>query len=120
LTLPQWSERSCAGLISIAPDVIAGEADVFRAERRDVAEEIIVDRPSLAAQLPVGGPQVFRVPEEAALDAALTAGGWEKVTRLHRTDDIPQEQCWLRAPGWVSERQFLLRFKMAYTQSTFV
>jgi protein-L-isoaspartate(D-aspartate) O-methyltransferase len=37
---------------------------------------------------------------EAALDAALTAGGWEKVVRLHRTGELPEDQCWLRAPGW--------------------
>jgi protein-L-isoaspartate(D-aspartate) O-methyltransferase len=37
---------------------------------------------------------------EAALDAALTAGGWERVTRLYRTHELPDDQCWLRAPGW--------------------
>jgi protein-L-isoaspartate(D-aspartate) O-methyltransferase len=37
---------------------------------------------------------------EAALDAALQAGGAEKITRLYRTDTIPAERCWLRAPGW--------------------
>jgi protein-L-isoaspartate(D-aspartate) O-methyltransferase len=37
---------------------------------------------------------------EAALDAALQAGGWQNVTRLYRTDDIPTEKCWLRASGW--------------------
>lgn len=37
---------------------------------------------------------------EAALDAALQAGGWENVTRLYRTDAIPPERCWLRAPDW--------------------
>ena len=26
--------------------------------------------------------------------------GLEKVTRLYRTDDIPEERCWVRAPGW--------------------
>ena len=37
---------------------------------------------------------------ERVLAAALEAGGWEKVTRLYRRDDLPEEQCWLRAPGW--------------------
>jgi protein-L-isoaspartate(D-aspartate) O-methyltransferase len=37
---------------------------------------------------------------ERALAAVLQAGGWEKVTRLYRRDDLPAEQCWLRAPGW--------------------
>ena len=26
--------------------------------------------------------------------------GLERVTRLYRTDDIPEERCWVRAPGW--------------------
>jgi protein-L-isoaspartate(D-aspartate) O-methyltransferase len=37
---------------------------------------------------------------EKALAAALSAGGWERVTRLYRRDDLPAERCWLRAPGW--------------------
>lgn len=37
---------------------------------------------------------------EAALAAALAKGGWERVTRLYRGDDIPEDRCWLRAPGW--------------------
>jgi protein-L-isoaspartate(D-aspartate) O-methyltransferase len=37
---------------------------------------------------------------EAALAAGFAKGGWEKVTRLYRGDDVPPEQCWVRAPGW--------------------
>jgi protein-L-isoaspartate(D-aspartate) O-methyltransferase len=37
---------------------------------------------------------------EQALAAAFAKGGWEKVTRLYRGNDIPEEGCWLRAPGW--------------------
>ena len=37
---------------------------------------------------------------EAALAAGFAKGGWEKVTRLYRSDDVPPEQCWVRAPGW--------------------
>jgi len=37
---------------------------------------------------------------EAALQAAFEKGNVAKVTRLYRTDDIPEERCWLRAPGW--------------------
>ena len=37
---------------------------------------------------------------EAALEAAFAKGGWERVTRLYRRDDLREEQCWLRAPGW--------------------
>lgn len=37
---------------------------------------------------------------EAALAAAFASGGWDRVTRLYRGDDLPAERCWLRAPGW--------------------
>jgi protein-L-isoaspartate(D-aspartate) O-methyltransferase len=37
---------------------------------------------------------------EAALDAALQRGGWQDITRLYRTDELPSDRCWLRAPGW--------------------
>jgi protein-L-isoaspartate(D-aspartate) O-methyltransferase len=37
---------------------------------------------------------------ERALAAALDKGGWVRVTRLYRSGDIPEEQCWLKGPGW--------------------
>jgi protein-L-isoaspartate(D-aspartate) O-methyltransferase len=26
--------------------------------------------------------------------------GWPRVTRLYRGTEVPEERCWLRAPGW--------------------
>ena len=37
---------------------------------------------------------------ERALAAAFENGGWERVTRLYRRGDLPDEQCWLNAPDW--------------------
>jgi protein-L-isoaspartate(D-aspartate) O-methyltransferase len=37
---------------------------------------------------------------ERALAAAFEKGGWERVTRLHRRGDLPDEECWLKAPDW--------------------
>jgi hypothetical protein len=37
---------------------------------------------------------------EGALAAAFEKGGWERVTRLYRRGDLPDEQCWLNAPDW--------------------
>jgi len=37
---------------------------------------------------------------ERALVAALEKDGGDRVTRLYRRGDVPEEQCWLRAPGW--------------------
>ena len=37
---------------------------------------------------------------EAALAAAFEKGGWRDVTRFYRGEDVPEENCWLRVPGW--------------------
>jgi protein-L-isoaspartate(D-aspartate) O-methyltransferase len=37
---------------------------------------------------------------EKALAAAFESGEHKRVTRLYRTDAVPAEQCWVRAPGW--------------------
>lgn len=37
---------------------------------------------------------------ERALARALAAGGQEAVRTLHRTDDLPDDRCWLRGRGW--------------------
>lgn len=37
---------------------------------------------------------------ERALAAAFDKGGQERVTRLYRSGDVPEEQCWLKGPGW--------------------
>lgn len=37
---------------------------------------------------------------ERALVAAFEKGGQERVTRLYRNGDVPEEQCWLKGPNW--------------------
>jgi protein-L-isoaspartate(D-aspartate) O-methyltransferase len=37
---------------------------------------------------------------ERALAEAFAKGGWEKVTRLYRDQEIPEERCWIRGSGW--------------------
>ena len=39
---------------------------------------------------------------EQALAAAFDKGGAERVTQLYWRDDLPEDQCWLRAAGLVS------------------
>jgi hypothetical protein len=49
---------------------------------------------------------------ECALAAAFEGGGWERVTRLVRRDDVPVAECWLKGPVGVSHsasRGFLPR-----------
>jgi protein-L-isoaspartate(D-aspartate) O-methyltransferase len=37
---------------------------------------------------------------EAALSEAFRRGGFDKVRKLRRTDDVPDSDCWVKAPGW--------------------
>jgi protein-L-isoaspartate(D-aspartate) O-methyltransferase len=37
---------------------------------------------------------------EKALAAAFRKGGFQNVKRLRRTDDAPDADCWVKAPGW--------------------
>jgi protein-L-isoaspartate(D-aspartate) O-methyltransferase len=37
---------------------------------------------------------------EHALAAAFEKADWTRVTRLYRTANLPEEQCWLRSEGW--------------------
>jgi protein-L-isoaspartate(D-aspartate) O-methyltransferase len=91
LILPLTARKTLSGATSIIR-----HGAVFRIERR--GDDFHARRISPVGVYPCEGG---RDPDsEAALDAALQAGGPEKVTRLYRADDIPAERCWLRAPGW--------------------
>jgi protein-L-isoaspartate(D-aspartate) O-methyltransferase len=37
---------------------------------------------------------------DRALAAAFDKGGFREVKRLRRTDDVPDADCWVKAPGW--------------------
>ena len=37
---------------------------------------------------------------ERALAEAFAKGGRQKVTRLYRDQDIPEERCWVSGSGW--------------------
>jgi protein-L-isoaspartate(D-aspartate) O-methyltransferase len=37
---------------------------------------------------------------ERALADAFAKGGWQKVTRLYRDENIPEERCWVGGSGW--------------------
>jgi protein-L-isoaspartate(D-aspartate) O-methyltransferase len=75
---------------------IARHGAVFRIERR--GDDYLARWISAVGVYPCEGGR--DAASEAALDRALQAGGWENVTRLCRTGDLPEERCWLRAPSW--------------------
>jgi hypothetical protein len=64
---------------------------VFRIERR--GPELFARRISGVAIFPCERGR------EQALAAAFDKGGAERVTRLYRRDDLPEDQRWLRAQG---------------------
>ncbi len=69
---------------------------VFRIERR--GSDFFARWLSGVAIFPCEGARDAE--SEAALAAAFQVERWREVTRLYRRDDLPAEQCWLRAPGW--------------------
>ena len=69
---------------------------VFRIERH--GPEFLARRISGVAIFPWEGGRDEA--GERALGAAFDKGGAERVTRLYLRDDLPEDQCWLRAPGW--------------------
>jgi protein-L-isoaspartate(D-aspartate) O-methyltransferase len=93
LILPLTTNQGFQGLGS---GPIERRGAVFRIERR--GDEFAARRVSAVAIFPCEGG---RDPEsEAALAAAFEKGDGREVTRLYRRDDLPEERCWLRAPGW--------------------
>jgi len=75
---------------------IARHGAVFQIERK--ADQYFAKWISAVGVYPCEGGRDDA--SEAALDAALQRGGSQDVTRLYRTDDLPADRCWLRAPGW--------------------
>jgi len=69
---------------------------VFGIKRR--GNELLAKWISAVAIFPCEGAR--DAASEGALAAAFEKGGWERVTRLYRRGDLPDEQCWLNAPDW--------------------
>jgi protein-L-isoaspartate(D-aspartate) O-methyltransferase len=78
------------------PNTDVRRGAVFRIVRQD--GEFLANRISGVAIFPCEG---MRDPDsEAVLAAAFEKGGVDRVTRLYRHDDVPDEDCWVRGPGW--------------------
>ncbi len=93
LIMPMTSDQGFGG---IAPVHFASAGAVFRIERR--AASYLAQWISPVAIFPCAGGRDQA--SERALAAAFAGGGWQKVTRLYRDQDVPDERCWLRGPGW--------------------
>ena len=64
--------------------------------RRD--HELHADFISAVAVYP--GEGVREEASEQALSAAFEQGGYRLATRLRRTEEVAEEECWVKAPGW--------------------
>jgi protein-L-isoaspartate(D-aspartate) O-methyltransferase len=69
---------------------------VFRIERR--GNDYLASWISGVAIFPCAGNRDEE--SEHALAKSFAKGGWQKVTRLYRNQDIPEERCWTRGSGW--------------------
>ena len=94
LILPLTSDKGF--LANDPPLSLERRGAFFRIERR--ASEYLAQWISPLAIIPC---ESCRDPEsEAALAAAFEKGGWERVTRLYRHNQMPPDRVWLSAPGW--------------------
>ena len=93
LILPMTSDQ---GFGAKSLERIASAGAVFRIERR--AEDYLAFWISPVAIFPCAGSRDEA--SERALAEAFAKGGWQKVTRLHRNQEIAEERCWVRGPGW--------------------
>ena len=77
------------------PSGDASRGAVFRIERRGA--EWFAKFLSPVAIFPC--EEARDAESESALAAAFEKGGWQRVTRLYRSDDRPADDCWLRGAG---------------------
>jgi protein-L-isoaspartate(D-aspartate) O-methyltransferase len=93
LILPMTSDK---GFGTVEPAQFARAGAVFRIIRQ--RDEYLASWISAVAIFTSAGNR--DEVSEQALAAAFERGGWQQVTRLYRQQDIPDERCWVRGPGW--------------------
>ena len=93
LIMPMTSDEGFGG---ITRERKASAGAVFRIERRSA--DYLAYWISPVSIFPCAGSR--DEVSERALAEAFARGGWQRVTRLYRNQDIPDERCWLRGQGW--------------------
>jgi protein-L-isoaspartate(D-aspartate) O-methyltransferase len=94
LILPMTSDQ---GFGASSPERVASAGAVFRIERR--GHDYFAAWISPVAIFPCAGSR-DEVSERALAEAFAKEGSWQKVTRLYRDQEIPEERCWLRGSRW--------------------
>jgi len=93
LILPMTSDQ---GFSSRAAERMARSGAVFRITRR--GDDYLAAWISSVAIFPCAGNR--DEVSERALAEAFAGNGLQQVTRLYRHEDVPDERCWVRGPGW--------------------
>ncbi|MGB6395817.1 MAG: methyltransferase domain-containing protein [Bradyrhizobium sp.] len=93
LILPMTSDQ---GFSAKSLERTASTGAVFRIKRR--GNDFFAHWISPVAIFPCAGSRDEA--SERALAEAFAKGGWQKVTRLYRDQEIAEERCWLRGSGW--------------------
>jgi protein-L-isoaspartate(D-aspartate) O-methyltransferase len=93
LVLPMTSDK---GFGAVEPAEFVRAGAVFRITRR--GNNYFASWISAVAIFPCAGNR--DEVSERALAEAFQKGGWDRVTRLYRHQDIPDERCWVRGDGW--------------------
>jgi protein-L-isoaspartate(D-aspartate) O-methyltransferase len=93
LILPMTSDQ---GFGAVPPELFARAGAVFRIRRH--GHDYVATWISPVAIFPCAGSR--DEVSERALAEAFAKGGWQQVTRLYRDQEIAEERCWLRGPGW--------------------
>jgi protein-L-isoaspartate(D-aspartate) O-methyltransferase len=93
LILPMTSDQ---GFGAKSLEGMAKTGAVFRIERR--AGDYLAYWISPVAIFPCAGSRDEA--SERTLAEAFAKGGWQKVTRLYRDQEIAEERCWVRGAGW--------------------
>ena len=93
LILPMTSDQ---GFAAKSLERMASAGAVFRIKRR--GHDYFAHWISPVAIFPCAGSR--DEVSERALAEAFAKGGWHKVTRLYRDQEIPDQRCWLRGPRW--------------------
>jgi protein-L-isoaspartate(D-aspartate) O-methyltransferase len=93
LILPMTSDQ---GFGAKSLERMARAGAVFRIKRR--GHDYFASWISPVAIFPCAGSR--DEVSERALAEAFARGGWQKVTRLYRDQEIPDQRCWLRGPRW--------------------
>lgn len=93
LILPMTSDK---GFGALEPAQFARAGAVFRITRH--GDDYEARWISAVAIFPCAGNR--DEVSEQALAEAFQKGGWQRVTRLYRHQDVPDERCWVRGDGW--------------------